>query len=126
MHNRRYSAAYKARILAEYETLDKKGKGALLRREGLYASLISEWRKQRDRGAFAITDERPGETLEPPAPAGSAAELRAELAALRRENERLGAELAKVRRVIELQVRLSALLDQPDPTTPEGGRKSDA
>ena len=125
MHKRRYSTAYKARILAEYETLDKKSKGALLRREGLYASLISEWRKQRDRGAFAITDERPGETQEPPAPA-AAAELRAELAALRRENERLGAELAKVRRVIELQVRLSALLDQPDPTTPEGGRKSDA
>jgi transposase-like protein len=49
---RRYSASYKARILAEYERLDKPGKGALLRREGLYTSLISEWRKQRDRGAL--------------------------------------------------------------------------
>jgi hypothetical protein len=48
---RRYSARYKARILEEYEGLDKAGKGALLRREGLYTSLISEWRKQRDRGA---------------------------------------------------------------------------
>jgi transposase len=46
---RSYSARYKAEILAEYERLDKAGKGALLRREGLYTSLISEWRKQRDR-----------------------------------------------------------------------------
>src|SRR6266700_585254 len=49
---RQYSAAYKLRVLAEYERLDKAGKGALLRREGLYTSLISEWRKQRDRGAL--------------------------------------------------------------------------
>ena len=48
---RRYSAKYKARILEEYEGLNKAGKGALLRREGLYTSLISEWRKQRDKGA---------------------------------------------------------------------------
>ena len=54
---RSYSARYKAEILAEYERLDKAGKGALLRREGLYTSLISEWRKQRDRGAHPA---RPG------------------------------------------------------------------
>lgn len=48
----RYSAKCKAQILDEYERLDKAGKGALLRREGLYTSLISEWRKQRDRGAL--------------------------------------------------------------------------
>src|SRR5579864_314989 len=49
---RQYSAKFKARFLEEYERLDKAGKGALLRREGLYSSLISEWRKQRDRGAL--------------------------------------------------------------------------
>lgn len=49
---RRYSARYKAQLLDEYERLDKASKGALLRREGLYTSLISEWRKQRDRGAL--------------------------------------------------------------------------
>src|SRR5262249_36952713 len=49
---RRYSAENKAGILEEYERLDKAGKRALLRREGLYTSLISEWRKQRDRGAL--------------------------------------------------------------------------
>src|SRR5919202_1111646 len=54
---RRYPAAYKLRILAEYEQLDKAGKGALLRREGLYTSLISEWRKQRNPGALAALGE---------------------------------------------------------------------
>jgi hypothetical protein len=49
---RQYPAAYRLRILEKYERLDKAGKGALLRREGLYTSLISEWRKQRDEGAL--------------------------------------------------------------------------
>jgi transposase len=50
---RSWSAAQKARILAEYETLDKAGQGALLRREGIYSSLISAWRPQRDQGRVA-------------------------------------------------------------------------
>jgi hypothetical protein len=49
---RSYRARYKVEILAEYDGLDRDGKGALLRREGLYSSLISEWRKQRDKGAL--------------------------------------------------------------------------
>ena len=44
---RTFSAQYKARILAEYERCDSGAKGALLRREGLYSSMLSEWRKQR-------------------------------------------------------------------------------
>jgi transposase len=59
---RSYSARYKAEILAEYERLDKAGKGPLPPREGLYTSLISEWRKQRDRGvlqALATPSGRP-------------------------------------------------------------------
>jgi transposase len=51
---RSYPAAYKLRILEEYEQLDKAGKGALLRREGLDTSLLSEWRKQRDKGAGRV------------------------------------------------------------------------
>ena len=49
---RRWSAAEKARILAEYESLGKADKGALLRREGIYSSLIAAWRQQRDQGAL--------------------------------------------------------------------------
>src|SRR3954463_7678734 len=96
---RRYSAKYKAQILDEYERLDKAGKGALLRREGLYTSLISEWRKQRDRGA-----------LEAAKPAGrQPADPRdREVDRLRRENARLVSDLDKARKVIEVQGKLSA------------------
>jgi transposase-like protein len=100
---RRYSAKYKARILTEYEALNKAGKGALLRREGLYSSLISEWRKQRDRGAL--------EALATPAGRPQADARDREVARLRRQNERLEAELARARQVIEVQGKLSALLD---------------
>jgi transposase len=50
--SRRWSAAEKARILAEYEVLGKAEKGALLRREGIYSSLIAAWKLQRDQGAL--------------------------------------------------------------------------
>lgn len=101
---RSYSARYKAEILAEYETLDKAGKGAMLRREGLYTSLISEWRKQRDRGALAELAKVSGRPPVDP--------VERENARLRRENERLAAELDKARKVIEVQGKLSALLEQ--------------
>jgi transposase len=101
---RQYSAKYKSDILDEYERLGKAGKGALLRREGLYSSLISEWRKQRDRGAMA--------ELAKPAGRPEADPRDRELARVRRENERLAAELDKARKVIEVQGKLSALLEQ--------------
>jgi transposase len=101
---RRYSARYKAQILEEYEGLDKAAKGALLRREGLYTSLISEWRKQRERGAL--------EALAKPAGRQPADPRDRELARLRKENERLSAELGKARTVLEVQGKLSALLEQ--------------
>lgn len=49
---RTYTAKYKRDVLAEYDACDRAGKGALLRREGLYTSLITAWREQRDRGAL--------------------------------------------------------------------------
>jgi transposase len=101
---RRYSASYKARILAEYERLDKAAKGALLRREGLYTSLISEWRRQRDRGAL--------QALAKPAGRQPADPRDQQVARLRKENQRLASELAKARKVIEVQGKLSALLEQ--------------
>lgn len=101
---RRYSAKYKAQILDDHERLDRAGKGALLRREGLYTSLISEWRKQRDRGAL--------EALAKPAGRQAADPRDREVARLRRENERLTADLDKARKVIEVQGKLSALLEE--------------
>ena len=101
---RTYTARYKLEVLAEYERLDKAGKGALLRREGLYTSLITGWREQRDRGALAALSARRG-----PKPADPAARENARLVA---ENTRLQAELDKARQVIRVQGELSALLQQ--------------
>ncbi len=100
---RTYTARYKRDVLAEYEAADRAGKGALLRREGLYSSLISAWRDQRDSGALAALARSSG-----PAPADPA---QREAARLRKENERLAGELDKARKVIEVQSKLSALLD---------------
>ena len=101
---RSYSASYKARVLAEYEELDKAGKGALLRREGLYTSLISAWRIQRDQGALAALAKPSGR------PAADSKDR--DNARLRKENERLQAELDTARKVIDVQGKLSALLGQ--------------
>ncbi len=101
---RSYTARYKLEILDEYETLERDGKGALLRREGLYTSLISEWRKQRDRGALAALAARPGRQPVDP--------IERENARLRQRVGRLEEELGTARRVIEVQGKLSALLEE--------------
>jgi transposase len=101
---RTWSAAFKARILAEYESCDKAGKGALLRREGLYTSLISAWRQQRDQGAL--------QALAKPAGRAPADPVDRDNARLRARVARLEAELDRARRVIEVQGKLSALLGQ--------------
>jgi transposase-like protein len=104
---RRFPAAYKAGILAEYETLDKAGKGSLLRREGLYSSLVSAWREQRDRGAEVALAAPPGRPKADPRDK--------EIARLEARVVRLETELGKARTVIEVQGKLSALLDQLAP-----------
>ena len=101
---RRYSAAYKTKILEEYEALDKAGKGSLLRREGLYTSLIAAWRSQRDQAV--------AEALARPAGRPPVDTRDREIVRLRRENERLAAELGKARKVIDIQGKLSSLLDE--------------
>jgi transposase len=66
--------------------------------------LISEWRKQRDRGAL--------DALAKPAGRPQVDPRDREVARLRREDERLTTELGKARKVIEVQGKLSALLEQ--------------
>lgn len=101
---RRFAADYKARILAEYEQLSKADKGALLRREGLYSSLVTEWRRQADAGAAEALGRSPGRP-------GLDARDR-EITKLKKENEKLSTELTTARKVIEVQGKLSALLEQ--------------
>jgi transposase-like protein len=99
-----FSAQYKLRILAEYERRDRDGRSALLRREGLYTSSISEWRRQREEGALNTLGGTRGR---PPTDSREH-----ELARLRQESARLQADLAKAHRVIDVQRKLSALLEQ--------------
>ncbi len=102
---RRYSAQYKLRIVQEADGCEAPGEiGALLRREGLYSSLLTYWRKQRDAGALDALGRRRGRKPADP--------LVVENAELRRRAERAESELAKAHKVIEIQGNVSALLEQ--------------
>lgn len=101
---RRFSAKYKAKVLAEYDALVRSERGAYLRREGLYSSLVTTWRRQRDEGATEALARAPGRRCADPRDR--------EIARLERDNDRLARELDKSRKVIEIQGKLSALLDQ--------------
>ena len=102
---RRFTAEYKLRVLREADSCSRPGEvGALLRREGLYSSLLSEWRKQREAGSL--------QALERPRGRKPADRRDAEIAGLRRRAERAEAELEKARRVIEVQGNVSALLGE--------------
>jgi transposase len=102
---RRFSAEYKLRILREADACAKfGGVGALLRREGLYLSLLAEWRRQRERGSLAALERPRGRPKADP--------REAQIAALQRRLERAEVELEKARRVIEVQGNVSALLGE--------------
>jgi transposase len=97
---RTFTAEKKLALLAEYDGADRDGKGALLRREAIYSSHISEWRKQRDRG-----------TLTEPAARRRKSAEQVELDKLRRRNERLETELAKTKLALEITGKAHALLE---------------
>jgi transposase len=102
---RRFSAAYKLRVLHEADGLSRPGEiGALLRREGLYSSHLSTWRGQREEGIL--------EALARPRGRKPADPLAVENAELRRCLTRSEAELEKARRVIEVQGNVCALLGE--------------
>jgi transposase len=102
---RTFTAAYKARIVREYDQAAGPGeRGALLRREGLYTSHISQWRNSRDTGAENGLAERPAGRR-----ARSAAD--AENERLRKENEKLAAELARTKAALEVVGKAHALLE---------------
>jgi transposase len=100
---RTFTAAYKQEILAAYDAAPDGEKGAILRREGLYSSLISEWRRARDAGALAGLRQPRGRPAADPRDA--------QIARLRKEKARLEQELAKARFVVDVQAKLQALLE---------------
>jgi transposase len=102
---RSFSAKYKLEILAKADVCTGRGElGALLRREGLYTSHLTAWRKQRKEGALKELGRprgrKPGDRRDQ------------EIAGLKRKLERSEAELVKARRVIEIQGNVSALLEE--------------
>jgi transposase-like protein len=101
---RTFTAQYKAEILAAYDAAGPGEKGAILRREGLYSSHIVDWRRARDAGALARLDQPRGRK--------PADRRDAQIAALRKEKQRLEQELAKARFVMDVQAKLQALLEQ--------------
>ena len=100
---RTFTAAYKLRILTEYEAATPGKRGEVLRREGLYSSHLVEWRRARDAGAqagLAATRGRP-----------PADPVERDNARLRERNAALEVDLDTARRVIEVQGKISALLE---------------
>lgn len=100
---RTFTAKYKLEVLAAYDAAPDGEKGAVLRREGLYSSHITEWRKARDAGALAGLAAPRGRKWRDPA-----AE---QIARLQAEKQRLEQELAKTRAVVDVQAKLHALLE---------------
>ncbi len=104
---RQFSGPYKLRILEEAERCTERGQiGALLRREGLYSSHLSKWRRQRAAGQLqALSGQKRGRKGQ---------EVGAEeLVRLQRENERLRARLERAEMIIDVQKKLSRLLGLP-------------
>jgi len=95
---RRFTAEYKLRILTEADQAKGVGGvGALLRREGLYSSLLTDWRRERHTvNLQALTPQKRG-------PKSQHNPFAAELEQLRRENQRLAEELRKAEIVIDIQ-----------------------
>lgn len=102
---RAFTAAYKRRIVEEYDRLPSGEHGAMLRREGLYHSHVQKWREARDQGALNALSEKPAGR--PPAREASEAENER----LRKENARLAGELAKTRAALDIMGKARELLE---------------
>ena len=115
---RRFTAEEKLRIIEEAERCTGPGEmGALLRREGIYSSYLSRWRRARDRGQLtALAAQQRG----PKSATGVA--LTREVARLQRENERLQDRLERAETIIEVQKKLSQLLGQSREENENGKR----
>ena len=110
---RTFTAKYKLKILSELDACSEPGDvGAVLRREGLYSSHISNWREKRAAGELqGLTPRKRGPRCRNP--------LVAENARLERETARLQEELRKARLIIDVQKKLSEILNIPLPPLPE-------
>jgi transposase len=116
---RRFTAEYKCSVLDQAEAAQQVGAvGALLRREGLYSSLLSTWRRQRKQGEFdALTPKKRG-------PKVVVSPLLLENRKLVASNARLSKKLKNAELIIEVQKKVAALLGNPIPNIQIGEENS--
>jgi transposase-like protein len=102
---RQFTAEYKLKILQETDSCEPGQIGAILRREGLYSSHLTCWRRQRQQGQMAALSEhkrgRPSELVNP---------LTAEVERLRRENHRLLKRMEQLELLVDIQKKASTIL----------------
>jgi transposase-like protein len=112
---RRFTAAYKLEILKRAEACTETGQlGALLRREGLYSSHLTDWRAARERGELAgLAGQKRGPKEKPVVNDG------ARLRVLERENARLTVRAERAEALVELQKKVSELLSKMSTSTGE-------
>ena len=96
---RTFTADYKTRIVAEYDAADHGGRGAILRREGLYSSHITEWRKAAHAGATAALGPKTKDRRD------------REIEQLTARAEKAEAELARTRAALDIVGKAHALLE---------------
>jgi transposase len=107
---RRFTAAYKLKIVREADGCSQPGElGALLRREGLYSSNLVTWRRARDRGELVNAPKR---GRKPKAADPSAKRV----AELQRQNAKLLARAERAEALVELQKKVASLLGRPFPS----------
>jgi len=106
---RRFTAEYKLRVLRQGDTCAGTGElGALLRREGLYSSHLTTWRRQREQGSLAaLSPMKRGRPAVPSSP------LARRVAELERENGRLTQRLKQAETIIAVQKKVSEILGIP-------------
>ena len=109
---RRFPAAYKLRILKEAEACKGTGQcGALLRREGLYSSHLTTWRRPAEKGSLeALFPRKRGPQTAHPNP------LKKRVETLEKETQRLRHQLKQAEIIMEVQKKISEILHlPPDP-----------
>ena len=103
---RRFTAEYKRRILKEADTCkEPRQLGRLLRREGLYSSNLTTWRRQAERGTLdALSPKKRGPKVQRPDPSVQ------RIAELEKENQKLKAKVHQAELIIEAQKKMAELL----------------
>jgi transposase-like protein len=106
---RTFTAQDKSRILAETDrAAETGGIAAILRREGLYSSALTDWRRQREAGAIGgLSPIKRGPKIAEPNP------LAADMARLQQDNARLTLRLTRAEAIIDIQKKVAALLGIP-------------